>query len=116
VGRRHVIWRGDVYDVDLGHPVGREPAFTRPAVVTSTDLVNNGPGEILIVVPVGTTGYGLRSHIELDPGPTGLDRPSYARCDQIRTISTRRIVRRRGQVDTERMHLIDRALRFLLEL
>jgi len=96
--------------------VGHEPAFVRPAVVVSTDLVNNGPGELVILVPIGSTGYGLRSHIALEPGSSGLDRTSYARCDQIRVASTARLVRRRGTLTADQMHLIDRALRFILEL
>lgn len=56
MGFDRLIWRGEIYDVDLGHPVGHEPAFTRPAIVVSTDVVNNGPGEIIVVVPVGSIG------------------------------------------------------------
>ncbi len=51
-----MIWRGEVYDIDLGQPVGHEPAALRPAVVVSTDIVNNGPGELVIVVPVSRRG------------------------------------------------------------
>jgi mRNA interferase MazF len=47
-----VIWRGEVYQVDLGRPIGHEPAFLRPAIVVSNDIVNNGPGELVVVVPV----------------------------------------------------------------
>lgn len=31
-----MIWRGEIYDVDLGQPVGHEPAFAWPAAVVST--------------------------------------------------------------------------------
>jgi mRNA interferase MazF len=47
-----VIWRGEVYQVDLGRPVGHEPAISSPGVVVSSDLFNNGPGELVAVVPV----------------------------------------------------------------
>ena len=111
-----MIWRGEVYDVDLGQPVGHEPAFFRPAVVVSTDVVNNGPGGLVVVVPVGSVAYGLRSHIEIDVGSSGLAHPSYGRCDQVRVISTERLLGRRGVVDTSAMHEVDKALRFILEL
>jgi mRNA interferase MazF len=39
-----MIWRSEVYQVDLGQPIGREPAFAHPAVVVASDLINNGPG------------------------------------------------------------------------
>ena len=116
MGLARLIWRGEIYDIDLGSPVGHEPAFNRPAVVVSTDIVNNGPGELVVVVPVGSTTYGLRSHVELEGGRTGLDRPSYARCDQIRVVSTGRLVARTGTASLDEMHAIDQALRFILDL
>lgn len=67
-----VIWRGEVYYVDLGQPVGHEAAFRRPAVVVSVDILNNGPGRLVVVVPVTSASYGLRSHVELAPGSSGL--------------------------------------------
>jgi mRNA interferase MazF len=111
-----LIWRGEIYDVDLGHPIGHEPAFTRPAIVVSADVLNNSAGNLVVIVPVGSTFYGLRSHIELEPGDGGLDHPSYARCDQIRVVSTERIVARRGVAAVDEVHAINQALRFILDL
>lgn len=116
MGHARVIWRGEIYAVDLGQPIGHEPAFRRPAVVVSVDIVNNGPGDLIIAVPVTTVGYGLRSHVELEPEATGLDHLSYARCDQVRVVSTRRLIDRHGAVAPGGMHDIDRALRFILDL
>ena len=111
-----MIWRGEVYDVDLGQPIGHEPAFRRPAVVVSVDLLNNGPGGLVVVVPVTTAAYGLRSHVEVEPGRSGLGHTSYARCDQLRVISTDRLSSRRGMVAPEQLRAIDQALRFVLDL
>jgi len=33
---------GEVYNVDLGQPIGHEPGFAQPAVVVSVDILNNG--------------------------------------------------------------------------
>ncbi len=111
-----MIWRGDIHDIDLGRPIGHEPGLLRPAVVVSNDIVNNSPGELAVVVPVTSTAYGLRSHVEIDAGDSGLDRPSYARCDQIRVVSTRRFVARRGAAGPDEMYAIDEAVRFILDL
>lgn len=111
-----MIWRGDVYDVDLGQPTGHEPGFCRPAVVVSVDIVNNGPGGLVVVVPVTSASYGLRSHVGLDADRSGLDHLSYARCDQLRVISTDRLVHHRGMVRPDQISAIDRALRFILDL
>jgi mRNA interferase MazF len=116
VGQPGLIWRGQVYDVDLGQPIGHEPAFVRPAVVVSVDAMNDGAGGLVAVVPISSTAYGLRSHIEIEPGLSGLDHASYARCDQLRVISTKRFVAHRGLVPSAAMQEIEQALRFLLGL
>lgn len=115
VGRADLIWRGEVRHVDLGQPVGHEPAFRRPAVVVSVDILNNGPGGLVVIVPVTTTGYGLRSHVELESA-SGLGHISYARCDQLRVVSIKRLSSRQGMISPERMDAIDQALRFVLDL
>jgi mRNA interferase MazF len=116
MGQPGLIWRGQVYDVDLGQPVGHEPAFLRPAVVVSVDAVNDGPGGLVAVIPISSASYGLRSHIEIEPGLSGLDHVSYARCDQLRVISTSRFAAHHGLVASTELQEIERALRFLLGL
>jgi mRNA interferase MazF len=116
MGPARVIWRGEIYDVDLGVPLGREPSHRRPAVIVSADLINNGPGTLVGVVPITSARYGLRSHVELEPGDSGLDHDSFARCDQIRMLSNRRLAQRRGRIPLDRLRAIDQALRFVLDL
>ncbi len=111
MGQPGLIWRGQVYDIDLGRPIGHEPA-----VVVSGDAINDGPGGLVAVVPVGSTSYGLRSHIEIEPGLSGLDHVSYARCDQLRVVSTKRFAAHRGLVASDAMVEIEQALRFILGL
>ena len=111
-----MIWRGEVYRVDLGQPVGHEPAFRRPAVVVSVDILNNGPAGLVVIVPITTVGYGLRSHVELDPTSSGLGHTSSARCDQLRVVSVERLSSRHGMAGPEQMQAIDQALRFVLDL
>ncbi|MCG7610925.1 mRNA-degrading endonuclease [Mycolicibacterium sp. (ex Dasyatis americana)] len=111
-----MIWRGEIYQVDLGQPIGHEPAFRRPAVVVSVDILNNGPGGLVVVVPITTVGYGLRSHVELEPENSGLDHISYARCDQLRVVSVERLSSRQGMISPEQMQAIDQAMRFVLDL
>ncbi len=111
-----MIWRGEVYDVDLGQPVGHEPTFRRPAVVVSVDILNNSPGQLVMVVPITSAAYGLRSHVEVEEGSSGLGHTSYARCDQLRVVSTARLSSHRGMVTPDQMRGIDQALRFVLDL
>ncbi len=116
MGRPGLIWRGEVYKIDLGQPIGHEPGFTRPAVVVSADILNNGAGGLVVVIPVTSAAYGLRSHIEVEPGSSGLAHTSYARCDQLRVISTDRLQSRQGTIGPDQMRSIDQAMRFVLDL
>lgn len=111
-----MIWRGEVYYVDLGQPVGHEPGLRRPAVVVSVDILNNGSGGLVVVVPITTTGYGLRSHVEVEPASSGREHTSYARCDQLRVVSVERLSSRNGMVGPDQMRAIDQTLRFVLDL
>ena len=116
MGSAGVIWRGEVYHVDLGKPVGHEPAFRRPAVVVSVDILNNGSGGLVVIVPITSTSYGLRSHVALEPGSSGLGHTSFARCDQLRVASTERLATRIGMLAHHELAAVDQALRCVLDL
>ena len=116
VGQLRVILRGEVYDVDLGRPVGHEPAHRRPALVVSSDVVSNSVGRLVAVVPITSRCYGLRSHVELDSGESGLAHASFARCDQLRFVAVEHLHRRRGSASLSEVASIDTALRFVLDL
>ena len=108
--------RGEIWLVDFGMPVGRERAGIRPAVVASTDALNEGPAGVVLVVPVTSTRRDLPSHIEIEPGESGLDHPSYAKCEDVKSVSERRLIDRLGVVGPEALFDIGRVLRYLFEL
>lgn len=108
--------RGEIWLVDFGEPIGREQAGIRPAVVVSTDALNKGPAGVILVVPVTSARRDLPSHIEIEPGESGLDHSSYAKCEDVKSVSERRLVDRLGVIAPEPMFRIVRVLRYLLEL
>lgn len=108
--------RGDIWLVDFGEPVGREQSGRRPAVVVSADPLNASRAGIVIVVPTTTTPRGLPSHIEIDPATSGLDEVSYAKCEDVKSISEQRLIARLGAVPDITLFEIARSLRFLLNL
>jgi len=48
-------FRGEVWDLNLDPIVGREQAGSRPALILSVDLFNQGPAELVVVIPVTRT-------------------------------------------------------------
>ena len=108
--------QGDIWLMDFGEPIGSEQAGRRPAVVVSDDEMNRGPSGLVIVVPITSTFRGLVSHIELDDEGTGLDVVSYAKCEDLKSISDRRLVTHLGSAPIEAMFHIRQVLTLLLTL
>jgi mRNA interferase MazF len=108
--------RGEVWLVDFGEPVGREQSGTRPAVVVSADALNESPAGVVVVVPLTTAYRGLPSHVEIDVEASGLDEVSYAKCEDVKSVSEQRLVGRLGSAGEQAMFEAARALRFLLDL
>jgi mRNA interferase MazF len=42
---------------------------------------------VVIVVSTTTTHRGLPSHVEVEPGSSGLDEVSYAKCEDVQSVS-----------------------------
>lgn len=108
--------RGEVWLLDFGEPVGREQSGRRPAVVISADSLNESRAGIVVVIPLTTTYRGLPSHVEIDRGDSGLDEVSYAKCEDVKSVSEQRLIGRLGVVGDEVMFRLARVLRFLLDL
>lgn len=107
--------RGDVWLVDFGDPIGREQAGRRPAVVVSADPLNESPAGVVIVVPCTTTRRALPSHVEIDAPDSGLDEVSYAKCEDVKSVSEQRLVAQLGRVAPEALDHIRRILLVLLD-
>lgn len=108
--------RSEIWLVDFGDPVGREQAGTRPALVVSSDGLNEGPAGVLMVIPITTVRRDLPSHIEIDSVGSGLDQVSYAKCEDLKSIAVERLVHRLGTVESSVMLRVGSVLRYLLAL
>jgi mRNA interferase MazF len=108
--------RSEIWLVDFGTPIGHEQGFRRPAVVVSADKMNASRAGLVIVVPVTRTRRRLPSHIELDPTQTGLQVTSYAKAEDVKSVSVERLVHRIGQVPLATMQRLVSALRLLLDM
>lgn len=91
--------RGDIWLIDFGSPIGREQSGRRPGLVVSDDQMNAGASGLVIVVPLTTRHRDLPSHVEIEPD-SGLDVTSYAKCEDVKSVSTERLVHQLATVDT----------------
>jgi mRNA interferase MazF len=107
--------RGQVWLTDFGVPVGNEQGKVRPALVVSSDSWN-GHASTLTVLPMTRTSHDFPTRIEVEATEqNGLDETSYARCEDIRAISERRLLRPLGRVDPLVMLSVSKTLRLFLD-
>lgn len=102
--------------VDLRPTRGHEQDGLRPALVLSVDKFNHGPAGLVIVVPITTTRRSIPTHILIPKAEAGLTSDSYAKCEDLRSISTERLVRYMGDVTYPRLESVQRLVRVLLGL
>jgi mRNA interferase MazF len=111
--------RGDIFLVEFDSGRGSESSKTRPAVVVSDNAVNDsverrGRGVVTVVPITANLRHVFAFQVLLPKDDTGLALDSKAQAEQVRSISTERLVRRIGVVGAERMRQVDDALRLHL--
>jgi mRNA interferase MazF len=110
------VARGDIWLVDFGEPVGHEQGYRRPALVVSADQFNRSRAGLVIVVPITRTRRGIASHVEVEPGDSGLAETSYAKVEDLKSVSVQRLVKLHGTASPECLHQVKRIVSLLLAL
>lgn len=108
--------RGEIWTADLDPTIGHEQAGKRPILVVSVDALNRSAADLAIVVPLTSRRRRVRSHVRIAPGDGGVAVESFAKCEDVRSISTQRLDKRFGLVSPETMAAIEDVLRLLLGL
>ena len=108
---------GDVVDLELGAPEGREAGFRHPAVlVTAQRILDAGPS-VVHVVPLTSTIRGFHSEVVIEPDPSnGLDVASAAQCQHLRAVSPGRINGIRGNVGAAVLSQLRETIAVILDL
>lgn len=108
--------RGEIWLTDFGTPVGHEAGYRRPAVVVSSNRLNR-VGAVAVVVPMTSTERRLPTHVRVPVRPgSGLSRESWAKIDDVKSVSTERLEEQLGELDHLTMERVEEALRLILEL
>jgi mRNA interferase MazF len=108
--------RGEIWITDLDPTRGHEQAGTRPCLVISVDPFNRGRARLTVVVPLTRTGRNIPTHVEVNPPEGGLIERSFAKCEDVRSISKDRLRQRLGVVSAATLGQVEMRLRFLLGL
>ncbi len=105
----------ELWLVDFGDPHPGEPAHQRPAVVIGPPNTFGPEFPYAVLVPLTTRRRGLSLHVEVEPTQgSGLADVSYAQCEMLRSVSTRRLVHRLGRIDSATAAAVDHVVRRML--
>ena len=113
--------RGEIWQVDLDPARGSESNKRRPAVIVSNDRANAsatrlGRGVVTVVPVTGNTDRVYPFQVALQAAGSGLSVDSKAQAEQVRSVSTQRLVLRIGRISPTELAGLDDALRLHLAL
>lgn len=108
--------RGEVWQVNLNPTLGHEQGGIRPALIVSTDTFNHGPADLVIALPISSKGKGIPFHVEVKPPEGGLTSVSFIKCEEIRTLSTIRLMKRIGEVKESTLEMVEDRMKIVLDL
>ncbi len=112
-----MLTSGDVVDLDLGLPEGREAGFRHPAVVVTAQRILDAQPTVIQVVPLTTTIRRFASEITVEPdGDSGLRQRSAAQCQHLRAVSTGRVEDVRGNVGPTLLSQIRATVGLILDI
>jgi len=108
---------GDVVDIDLSAPRGREAGFLYPAVLVTAQRVLDAEPSVVHVVPLTSTIRSFHSEVLIEPDVTnGVDVVSAAQCQHIRAVSPNRIAGVRGNVGAAILAQVRETVAVILDL
>jgi mRNA interferase MazF len=112
-----MLTSGDIVDLDLGSPKGREAGLRRPVVVVTAQEILDESANVVQVVPLTSTLRPFGSEVEIHAARNnGLDVDSAAQCQHIRSVSVDRVESVRGNVGAATLNEIRNVLGLILDI
>lgn len=112
-----MLTSGDVVNLDLGSPKGREAGMRRPVVVVTAQEILDESANVVQVVPLTSTVRPFGSEVEIEADAhNGLDADSAAQCQHIRSVSVERVESIRGNVGAATLSEMRETLSLILDI
>jgi len=96
------ILRGEVRWANLNSTLGHEQAGRRPVLILSHDVFNKRSGTV-IAMALTSQPQKARFPLTYSLEPKQLQKPSWVKISQIRTLATERIGKKLGSVEPEQL-------------
>ena len=106
--------RGDIWLVNFDPTVGGEIKKTRPALVISNNH-NNQYSLTVTLLPITDKGHDVYPfEVYLSKDTQGLSKESKIKCQQVRTVDKRRLIKLLGKIDEAVLDQVHEALNIIL--
>ena len=107
------VKRGEIYIADLTVSEGCEQHGIRPVLVIQNDK-GNTYAPTVIIAPISSRMHkaSFPTHVILE----GMQRPSFAELEQIRTIDKQRLIKQIGRIDDATQNRVNHAFRVSLSV
>ena len=108
---------GDIVNLDLGRPEGREAGYLHPAVIVTAQRILDAAPTVIQVVPLTSTLRGFHTEVVIEPAPAnGLEQSSAAPCQHVRAVSPARVARTLGNVGPLALSQIRETIAVIIDL
>ncbi|MGK7879194.1 MAG: type II toxin-antitoxin system PemK/MazF family toxin [Crocosphaera sp.] len=111
------IFQGEIYWIDLGQPIGSEPAYLRPCVVVQNNVLNQSKIGTVIVCGLTTNLRRARAigNVLLNEEEGNLPEKSVVNISQIFTVDKRLLSDPIGKLSEARINEIIAGIKLVLE-
>jgi mRNA interferase MazF len=108
--------RGEIWWADFGQPTRSGPGYTRPCVIVSANIFNEGPISTVIVAVI-TSNLRLEhaaGNFSVRGKPTGLKDRSIVNLSQIMTLDKSLLLKRAGRLPDDLLAKLNGGLMLVL--
>lgn len=112
-----MLTSGEVVDLDLGTPAGREAGHRHPGIIVTAQHILDAQPTVVQVVPLTGTVRAFGSEVVIGPEPgNGLAKVSAAQCQHVRSVSVSRVLSSRGNVGPTALAQLRETIALILDL
>jgi mRNA interferase MazF len=106
--------RGEIWVVELDRARAGDARAVWSALVISVNELNHGAAGIATVLPVSAVDQRIATHVRVPAGEAMLTKDGFVKCEEVRSVSIERLVKRVGAVKAGTMAVVMRNVGVLL--
>lgn len=111
--KRSEIW--EIHLDSVKNATGHEVAKSRPALILSVDEFNSSGLGMIVVIPLGSRPPRFETDVLIEKTTeNGLEWSGTLFCDQLRSVSVKRLLHRRGTASADVLNAVEEITKTML--